>query len=89
MNIDFVRVHNRVIRLDSIAYIDFLESGRSMVFMSGLTAEKQHITVDVEETRRLKAFMEQRLFDLPETPAAGPAGGGDRSRPDFRERRFA
>jgi len=91
MDINFVRVQNRVVRLDAIAYIDFLDSGRSMIFLSGLTPEKQHISVDVEETRRLKTFMEQRVFDLPTDGPSGPMGDRDRPRLDFRERerRFA
>ncbi|HXJ42507.1 MAG TPA: hypothetical protein VNH18_24720 [Bryobacteraceae bacterium] len=51
----FIRVHNKVINVESITYIDFLESGRAMIFMQGLTAEKQNIPVDPDETRRLKA----------------------------------
>ncbi len=53
-----------------------------MIFLSGLTPEKQHISVDVDETRRLKAFMDQRVFDLPDA-------GGPPAMLDFRERRFA
>jgi hypothetical protein len=44
--------------VDAIAYIDFLESGRAMIFMRGLSHEKQNIPVDPDETRRLKS-----LFD--------------------------
>jgi hypothetical protein len=33
----FIPIQNK---LDAIAYVDFLESGRAMVFMSGLTQEK-------------------------------------------------
>jgi hypothetical protein len=54
----FIRIHNKVIHIDSIAYVDFLDSGRSMIFMRGLTAEKQNITVDPDETVRLRAILE-------------------------------
>ena len=54
----FIRVHNKVIYLASIAYVEFLESGRAMIFMTGLTQEKQNIPVDPEETRKLKAALE-------------------------------
>ncbi len=54
----FIRVHNKVINLASIAYVEFLESGRAMIFMTGLTQEKQNIPVDPEETRKLKAALE-------------------------------
>ena len=54
----FIKVHNRVVNVDAIAYIDFLESGRAMIFMRGLSHEKQNIPVDPDETRRLKS-----LFD--------------------------
>jgi len=87
MNQQFIKVHNRVVRLDAIAYIDFLDSGRSMIFVSGVTPEKQHISVDVEETRKLKEFMDSRSHligvEMPEPAAA------DRPRFEFRERRFA
>ncbi len=49
----FIRVHNKAINVDSIAYIDFLDSGRAMIFMRGLTQEKQNIPVDPEEARKL------------------------------------
>jgi hypothetical protein len=54
----FIRVHNKVIHLDSIAYVDFLDSGRAMIFMRGLTQEKQNIPVDPDETVRLRAILE-------------------------------
>lgn len=57
----FVRIHNRIVRLDSIAYVDFLESGRAMIFMRGLTQEKQNIAVDPDETIRLRAILEAEL----------------------------
>ena len=54
----FIRIHNKVIHLDSIAYVDFLDSGRAMIFMRGLTQEKQNIPVDPDETVRLRAMLE-------------------------------
>jgi bifunctional DNase/RNase len=54
----FIRVHNKVINLASVAYVEFLESGRSMIFMTGLTQEKQNIPVDADETRKLKAALD-------------------------------
>jgi hypothetical protein len=67
----FVRIHNRIIRLDSIAYVDFLDSGRAMIFMRGLTQEKQNIAVDPDETARLRAILEEELGpEVPVAPAA-------------------
>ena len=57
----FIRVHNKVVHLDSIAYVDFLDSGRAMIFMRGLTQEKQNIPVDPDETIRLRAALEGEL----------------------------
>ena len=54
----FIRVRNKIVNLDSIAYVDFLESGRAMIFMRGLTQEKQNIPVEPEDTSRLRAFLE-------------------------------
>jgi hypothetical protein len=87
MSQPFIKVHNRVVRLDAIAYIDFLESGRSMIFVGGLTPEKQHISVDVEETRKLREYMDSHSASMNAEPPAGPAA--DRPRFEFRERRFA
>jgi hypothetical protein len=57
----FIRIHNKIVRLDSIAYVDFLDSGRAMIFMRGVTPEKQNITVDPDETARLLAILEEEL----------------------------
>jgi hypothetical protein len=54
----FIRINNKAVRLDAISYIDFLESGRAMVILSGLPPEKAHISVDVPETRVLREFFE-------------------------------
>ena len=54
----FIRVHNKTINVDSIAYVEFLEVGRAMIFMRGLTQEKQNIPVDPEEARRLRAVLD-------------------------------
>lgn len=64
----FIRVHNKVIHIDSIAYVDFLDSGRAMIFMRGLTQEKQNIPVDPDETVRLRAILEVELEPGPEVP---------------------
>src|SRR4051812_23434707 len=66
----FIRIHNKVVRLDSIAYVDFLDSGRAMIFMRGLTQEKQNIPVDPDETIRLRAILEGESV---EEAAAAPA----------------
>jgi hypothetical protein len=54
----FIRVHNKVINTDSIAYVEFLDSGRAMIFMRGLTAEKQNIPVEPAEARKLEKTMD-------------------------------
>jgi hypothetical protein len=55
---------------DSIAYVDFLESGRAMIFMRGLTHAKQSIAVDPDETARLRAILEDELGpEVQVTPA--------------------
>lgn len=57
----FVQIQNKVVRLDAIAYVDFLESGRAMVLMQGLTQEKQNIPLDIDDARRLRALLEAEL----------------------------
>jgi hypothetical protein len=52
----FLRIQNRVLNLDAIAYVDFLESGRAMIFMQGLTQEKQNIPVDPEGAQLLNVY---------------------------------
>jgi hypothetical protein len=54
----FIRIQNRMVNLDAIAYVDFLESGRAMIFVQGLTQEKQHVAVDPQDARRLKALLD-------------------------------
>jgi hypothetical protein len=61
----FIKVQNKIINLDSIAYVDFLESGRAMVFMHGLTQEKQNIPLDPEDARRLFALLESECTQIP------------------------
>jgi len=57
----FIRVQNKVVNLNSIAYVDFLESGRGMIFVKGLSQEKQHIPLDPEDARKLKALLDSRI----------------------------
>jgi hypothetical protein len=61
MQPQFIRINSKAVRLDAISYVDFLESGRSMVILAGLPPEKAHISVDVPETRILREY-----FDLGE-----------------------
>jgi hypothetical protein len=55
----FIRVHNKVVNVDLISYVDFLDSGRAMILMNGLTQEKQNIPVEPDEARKLKAVMDK------------------------------
>lgn len=66
----FIRIQNRVVNLDAIAYVDFLESGRAMVFMRGLTQEKQNIPLDPDDARRLKGFLEEECMHAAQSFAA-------------------
>jgi len=61
----FVQIQNKVVRLEAIAYVDFLESGRAMVLMQGLTQEKQNISLDVDDARRLRALLEAEMMQAP------------------------
>jgi hypothetical protein len=54
----FIRVHNKMINVDMISYVDFLDSGRAMIFMGGLTQEKQNVPVEPAEARKLEAFLD-------------------------------
>ena len=64
----FIKIPNRMVHLESIAYVDFLDSGRAMIFVSGLTQEKQGIPVDPDETIRLKAILEAEMAAEPAMP---------------------
>ncbi len=84
MATDFIRIHNKIIALDSIGYVDFLDSGRSMIFIPGMSTEKQHISVDEGETRRLREFFDARALPLSKgTAAPAPA---ESPAPDFSRR---
>jgi hypothetical protein len=69
----FIRVHNTYVRLDAIGYIDFLDSGRSMIYISGMNMEKQHVSVEVEETRKLREYIESQTANKKVEPAPRPA----------------
>lgn len=71
----FIRVQNRVVNLEQIAYVDFLDSGRAMIFVSGLTQEKQHIPVEPAEAQMLKEFFEREYGLSPNPAPAGLSGG--------------
>jgi hypothetical protein len=59
MQPNFIKINNKAVRFDAISYIDFLDSGRAMVILSGLPPEKAHISVDVAEARALKEYFDQ------------------------------
>jgi hypothetical protein len=66
----FIRIQHRMVNLDAIAYVDFLESGRAMVFMRGLTQEKQNIPVEPQDARSLRALLDAECLPdarLPDT----------------------
>jgi hypothetical protein len=65
----FIRIQNRIVNLDAIAYVDFLESGRAMVFMRGLTQEKQNIPLDPDDARRLRNFLDEECMHAAQSPA--------------------
>jgi hypothetical protein len=54
----FISVGNHVLNVDLISYVDFLDSGRAMIFMNGLTQEKQNIPVDPQDALKLKALLD-------------------------------
>jgi hypothetical protein len=61
----FFKIQNKIVNLDAIAYADFLDSGRAMLVIHGLSQEKQHISLDPEEARRLRAVLEADCVQMP------------------------
>jgi hypothetical protein len=61
----FLKIQNKIVHLDAIACVDFLESGRGMMFMRGLTQEKQNIPLDPEDARRVRAVLEADCIQIP------------------------
>ena len=61
----FLKIQNKIVNLDSISYVDFLESGRAMMLMHGLSLEKQNVSLDPEDARRLRAALEADCVQIP------------------------
>jgi hypothetical protein len=79
----FIRIQNRTINLDSIAYVDFLDSGRAMIFVQGLTQEKQHVSVDPQDARRLRALLDAECAPDAAVTDTIPTFRSENSRPSF------
>lgn len=79
----FIRIQNRMVNLDAIAYVDFLESGRAMIFVQGLTQERQHVSVEPQDARRLRALLDAEC--VPDAPVSDmiPAFRSETNRPSF------
>ncbi len=72
MDRKFVRVHNKLVHVDAISFVEFLESGRAMIVAHSLPLEKQHIQVDAMEARNLLEVLEPLTHNL----GGGPVGAG-------------
>lgn len=70
----FIRINNKAVNIEQICYVEFLDSGRAMVFVSGLTQEKQHIPVEPAEAQALKEFFEREYALNAGSGPAVPAG---------------
>jgi hypothetical protein len=53
-----------MVNLDAMAYADFLDSGRAMLLMMGLSQEKQNIPLDPEDAKRLKELLERECVSI-------------------------
>jgi hypothetical protein len=60
----FIQVENHWIHIDAIGYVDFLDSGRAMVFIPGLHQEKQNISLDKAAAAHLRAYLESVMVPL-------------------------
>jgi len=69
----FIRISNRFIRLDAISYIDFLDSGRAMIILSGVPPEKAHISLDFSEGRALRNYLDLEEVSVNPTRDPRPA----------------
>ena len=79
----FIKIQGKAVNIDQIAYVDFLDSGRAMVFVSGLTQEKQHIAVEPLEARALREWFEREYAFDSSAPAA-PGFAARPAQPEFR-----
>lgn len=61
----FFKIQNKIVNLDAIAYADFLDSGRAMLLVPGLNLEKQNISLDPEDARRLRTVLETDCIQTP------------------------
>ena len=79
----FIRIQNRMVNIDAIAYVDFLESGRAMIFVQGLTQEKQHVAVEPQDARRLKVLLDAECVPEVTVTETLPVFRSETSRPSF------
>lgn len=54
----FIQVENHWVNIEAIGYIDFLDSGRAMLFIPGLNQEKQNVSLDRAAAAALKTQLE-------------------------------
>ena len=67
----FIRVNNKLINIDAISFVEFLESGRAMIIAHGLALEKQHIQVDPEDALALRQILEPMFHNVSGAPWSG------------------
>ena len=68
----FILLRDRAINLANISYVDFLDSGRAMIYLHGLPGEKAHVQLEVAEAARLKTLLEKEGTVLNSIPGPGP-----------------
>ena len=82
----FIRIRDRVINLDQVSYVEFLDSGRAMIYLPGLPGEKSHIQVEASDASRLKALFDKEGIVLDTSRAADPPGAPSIAPPLFPRR---
>ena len=74
MDRKFIRVHNKLVHVDAISFVEFLDSGRAMIVAHSLPLEKQHIQVDVMEAQHLRDVLEPMTHNLSGAPVGAGTG---------------
>jgi hypothetical protein len=82
----FIRVGNKLINIDAISFVEFLESGRAMIIAHGLALEKQHIQVEPDDALALREILEPMSHNVSGAPWQGTASHAQTNRYSFNNR---